>query len=254
MVLGVCRRVLGNAHDAEDAFQATFLVLARKGRSIRQRRQVGNWLHGVAYRTALHARQLRTQQRGREIPMPDGVEPVIEPAAINELLPLLDEAVNQLDEKYRSAVVLCELEGHSRKEAAGLLGIAEGTLSSRLAKARRMRHDLSRAGLRLPGQEQHSDETEMTRHGFPHFQQLHTSALSCYAGVRFGNHSEGLYACRPDTASLRTNPCSQELQNIARSCGRSSLWRSSCSTPCSRAPQRRFVRDLLRAMIPTPSL
>ena len=139
MVLAVCRRVLGNEHDAEDAFQATFLVLARKARSIVQRQQVGNWLYGVAYRTALHARQIRARQQAKEKPMPNGADPIAaQPDEVNELLPLLDKALNRLPERYRVAVVLCELEGRSRKAAADQLGIPEGTLSSRLAKARQL--------------------------------------------------------------------------------------------------------------------
>jgi RNA polymerase sigma-70 factor (ECF subfamily) len=134
MVLGVCRRVLRQQQDAEDAFQATFLVLARKAASIRTP-AVGNWLYGVAYRTALKAKTMTAKRRVKERqaglrPRPDAAEDW------QELLPLLDRELSRLPERYRAPVVLCELEGKSRKEAAGQLGLPEGTLSSRLARGR----------------------------------------------------------------------------------------------------------------------
>ncbi len=137
MVLAVCRRVLGHAQDAEDAFQATFLVLVRKAASIVPRQLVGNWLYGVAYRTALKARTLGARRRARErqVPtMPRHDAPSDE--VWHDLQPLLDQELNRLPEKYRALVVLCDLEGKSRKEAARHLGLAEGTVSSRLARAR----------------------------------------------------------------------------------------------------------------------
>jgi RNA polymerase sigma factor (sigma-70 family) len=138
MVLGVCRRLLGNHHDAEDAFQATFLVLARKSASVRQRASLGSWLHGVACRTALQARVAIARRRARERPMHQAPHPAVAPAEAPDWLPLLDRELALLPEKYRSAVVLCELEGRSRREAARQLGVPEGTLSSRLAAARKL--------------------------------------------------------------------------------------------------------------------
>ncbi len=139
MVLGVCRRVAGNVQDAEDAFQATFLVLVRKAASLRSRELVGNWLYGVAYRTALKARTASARRRIKERQVPDMPDPHVETEdAWLDLLPLLDAALTHLPEKYRVPVVLCELEGRSRKDVAKQLGLPEGTLSSRLATARRM--------------------------------------------------------------------------------------------------------------------
>jgi RNA polymerase sigma factor (sigma-70 family) len=152
MVLAVCGRVLGNVHDAEDAFQATFLILARKAGSIVPREQVGNWLHGVALRTALEARARRARRRARERQVNDMPHPTVS-AEVNweALHRLLDQELNRLPVKYRSALILCELEGRSRKEAARQLGLAEGTLSSRLATGRQMlAHRLLRHGLTLP--------------------------------------------------------------------------------------------------------
>ena len=151
MVLGVCRRVLRDEHDAEDAFQAAFLVLVRKAASIQPRGLVGNWLYGVAYRTALEARGILARRRAKErqvSAMPEKAAPLGETDADPDIRPILDEELNRLPAKYRVPVVLCELEGRSRKDVASLLRIPEGTLSSRLATARRMLAGrLSRRGL-----------------------------------------------------------------------------------------------------------
>jgi RNA polymerase sigma factor (sigma-70 family) len=151
MVLGVCRRVLRDPHDAEDAFQAVFLVLLRKAASLRQRELVGNWLYGVAHRTALEARSMRSRRNSIERQVPAMPEPAVrEPDASPDLLPLLDEEILRLPDKYRLPVVLCELEGRSRRDVARQLGIPEGTLSSRLAAARkRLAVRLARRGLGL---------------------------------------------------------------------------------------------------------
>ncbi len=137
MVLGVCRRVLGEPHDAADAFQATFLVLARRAASIVPRWGVGPWLYGVARRTALKARSAAARRRRAEQEAARGRPHAAAPAdgEVN-LRPLLDEELGRLLEKYRAPLVLCLLEGRSRKEAAGLLGWSEGTLSGRLARAK----------------------------------------------------------------------------------------------------------------------
>jgi RNA polymerase sigma factor (sigma-70 family) len=138
MVLGVCRRVTTDVHLAEDAFQAVFLVLARRAMDIHPREAVRGWLYGVAARTAQKARVMSVRRRTREVsntPLPD-----CPASARNEpdsdALRILDEEVAALSDHLRTVVVLCELDGRSRKEAAVMLGIPEGTLSSRLAKAR----------------------------------------------------------------------------------------------------------------------
>jgi RNA polymerase sigma factor (sigma-70 family) len=140
MVLGVCQRLTRDNHLADDAFQATFLVLARRAADIRPREAVRAWLYGVAVRSAREAFAMSTRLRAREASMPrvpDRPAPFadqIDPDAVRAI----DEEIAQLPDLLRSAVVLCELDGLSRRDAAERLGIAEGTLSSRLAKARKI--------------------------------------------------------------------------------------------------------------------
>ncbi len=150
MVLGVCRRVLHDPHDAEDAFQATFLVLVRKAGSIVPRRMVGNWLYGVAYRTALKVKGTIGRRRARERPLLELRSPPAVDETWRELKQLLDQELLGLPDKYRVALILCDLEGKSRKEAARQLGWSEGTLSGRLARGRAMlAKRLTRRGLSL---------------------------------------------------------------------------------------------------------
>jgi RNA polymerase sigma factor (sigma-70 family) len=138
MVFGVCRRILRHAQDAEDAFQAAFLVLARKASRLRDREAVGSWLYGVAYRAALGARASSLRRKVKEQQVETMPHPLVMPEeGQHELLAVLDRELARLPEKYRLPVVLCELEGRSRKEAARQLGLPEGTLSSRLATARK---------------------------------------------------------------------------------------------------------------------
>jgi RNA polymerase sigma factor (sigma-70 family) len=151
MVLGVCRRVLGNRHTAEDAFQATFLVLARKATAIGRREQLGSWLHGVARRASMDVRLRAARQHAKEkrLSIMSPVERMDEIQKC-ELRSILDEELARLPERHRAAIVLCELEGLSRREAAGRLGVSEGTLSSRLARAKiRLRERLTRRGMAL---------------------------------------------------------------------------------------------------------
>jgi RNA polymerase sigma factor (sigma-70 family) len=153
MVLGVCRRVVGTFHDAEDAFQATFLVLVRRAASVRPREAVGNWLYGVAYRTALAARARISRHRRKEKQVQNMPERPAEPEpAWPDLQALLDRELNRLPDLYRLPVVLCALEGRSRREVARQLNIPEGTLSSRLAAGRQLlARRLARHGLALSG-------------------------------------------------------------------------------------------------------
>jgi RNA polymerase sigma factor (sigma-70 family) len=152
MVLAVCRRVLGDVHDAEDAFQAAFLLLARKAASVARAESLGCWLHQVAHRVALEARAVKARRRAREKPMSAEHEPAVAAAEPVDWRPLLDEELGRLPEKYRAAVILCELECRPRREAARLLGVPEGTLSSRLAAARKMlAARLARRGVVLSG-------------------------------------------------------------------------------------------------------
>jgi RNA polymerase sigma factor (sigma-70 family) len=153
MVLAVCRRVLRHRQDAEDAFQATFLVLARRAGAVKPRSLLGNWLYGVAYRTALGARRVASARRAREAraaAMRTG-EVVPDDGLAPELREALDRELSALPDVYRAAVVACELEGLTRREAAVRLGWTEGTLSSRLARARSLlAQRLSRYGLAVP--------------------------------------------------------------------------------------------------------
>src|SRR5262245_28968650 len=141
-VLGVCRRVLRHTQDAEDAFQATFLVLARNARSIARRGALGSWLYGVAYRMALKARDDASRRRRHEHRAASRTEE--QPACADTgdgVGPVLDEEVNRLPDKYRQPVVLCYFEGKTYQEAARLLGWPAGTTAARLARARALLHD-----------------------------------------------------------------------------------------------------------------
>jgi RNA polymerase sigma factor (sigma-70 family) len=154
MVLGVCRRVLGNVHDADDAFQATFLVLVRKAASVVPRERVGNWLYGVAYHTALKARGTSARRRGKERQVSDMPEPAAPDAdgRWRELHAVLDQELSRLPDKYRVPIVLCDLEGKTRKEAARQLRWPEGTVNGRLSRGRAMlAKRLTKHGVTLGG-------------------------------------------------------------------------------------------------------
>src|SRR5262245_41127659 len=151
MVLGVCSRVLRDPADADDAFQATFLVLVRKARSLSQPDRLAGWLHQVAQRTARKLRAVRLARARREGELFD--VPVGEPVADfvwRELRPIFDQELGRLPDKLRLPAVLCFLEGHSKGEAARTLGWPEGTLAGRLQQAReKLRVRFAARGLTL---------------------------------------------------------------------------------------------------------
>jgi RNA polymerase sigma factor (sigma-70 family) len=151
VVLGVCRRLLGQAQDIEDAFQATFLVLVRRAGEIERGELLGNWLYGVALRTAARARSQAARRAARQ-------QPLIEPAGNDtkeasdwrDLRTVLDEEIDRLPARYRLPFVLCYLEGKTNDEAARALSCPRGTVQSRLSWAReRLRRRLTRRGLAL---------------------------------------------------------------------------------------------------------
>lgn len=153
MVWSVCRRVLRAHHDAEDAFQATFLVLVRRASVIKPREMLPNWLHGVAYQTArrVQAALARRQQREKQLPtLPEPAESETTPA--HDLRLVLDRELSRLPDRYRTAILLCDLEGLTRREAAHRLGLPEGTLSGHLTRGRTLlAKRLARHGALLSG-------------------------------------------------------------------------------------------------------
>jgi RNA polymerase sigma factor (sigma-70 family) len=154
MVLGVCRRVLGNDADADDAFQATFLVFVRKARGLARPEQAAGWLHAVALRVARKARATRALRREREGAAVENLDvqgPASADPAARDLRRTLDEELDRLPEKYRLPIVLCELEGRTLEEAAQLLGWPKGTVAGRLSRGREiLRKRLSRRNVGLP--------------------------------------------------------------------------------------------------------
>ncbi|SIO60421.1 RNA polymerase sigma factor, sigma-70 family [Singulisphaera sp. GP187] len=159
MVWGVCRGLLRNPHDAEDAFQAAFFVLARKAGSLRQPELVGPWLYGVALRTARQVKAGNERRRRREAEAAMSGAKVAADAGGRELTPsvreeieTLHEEIDRLPERYRTAIVLCDLQGLTHEEAARRLGRPVGTVSARISRARdRLKGRLSRRGVALPG-------------------------------------------------------------------------------------------------------
>ena len=151
MVLGVCRHVLNEPQDAEDAFQATFLLLVRKAGSIRDREVLGHWLYEVAYRTSVRVKANAARRNARERKGAAMLATSHEhDVAWNELRPVLHEEISRLPEKYRKPVVLCYLEGRTNEEVAALLEWPVGTVKGRLSRARDLlRSRLTRRGLAL---------------------------------------------------------------------------------------------------------
>jgi RNA polymerase sigma factor (sigma-70 family) len=151
MVWGVCRRVLHDRHAAEDAFQAAFLVLVRRATAIAAPESFANWLYGVAYRRARNARASAARRRARETQVADFPDPPARPTPADDFGPVLDRELSRLPDKYRTAIVLCGLEGKTRAAAAKELGVPDGTLAAWVARGREMlAARLARRGLTVP--------------------------------------------------------------------------------------------------------
>jgi RNA polymerase sigma factor (sigma-70 family) len=152
LVIEVCRRVIGHEQDAENAFQVTFLLLARKARSIRRRDAIAGWLHRVALRVALRAKAAAAR-RPLTLPLPDNsIDGRVPDAAVSDLRRALDEAIDRLPKPYRLPFILCCVQGKTNREAAFQLGCAVGTVAARLSRARaRLRIMLRRRGIALAG-------------------------------------------------------------------------------------------------------
>src|SRR5258708_5720859 len=138
LVFGVCRRALANPQDAEDACQATFLILAKKAKSERWQTSIANWLYTTARRVCRNARVVARRRAAREgrAAVPEAVHPV-DAMTGREFLRILDEELEKLPPRYREPLVLCCLEGLTRDEAAARLGIPTGTLKIRLERGRK---------------------------------------------------------------------------------------------------------------------
>lgn len=151
MVLRVCRRTLGDAHDTEDAVQATFLLLAQRASSIRKRGSLASWLHGVAYRMATHAKRAAARRRAHEAGARTAEPPdPAAQAAWRELQAFLDQEIEHLPEGLRAAFILCCLEYKSSADAARQLGVEEAALRQRLSRARKvLKERLARRGVSL---------------------------------------------------------------------------------------------------------
>ena len=148
MVMRVCRGVLRDVHDAEDAFQATFLILARKAGSIRVRSSLSSWLHSVAHNVAATARSAAARRRSHELEAGGPRPQTMAEDTWDDFGPVVHEELDRLPARYRAAVVLCYLEGLTQQQAAQQLGWPLGTVQSRLARGReRLRVRLMRRGL-----------------------------------------------------------------------------------------------------------
>jgi RNA polymerase sigma factor (sigma-70 family) len=160
MVLGVCRHLLRDSNDVDDAFQATFLVLVKKASTVRRCELLGNWLYGVAFRVASRARALAARRTARVVSGDDVVENLtaavcrddggLDPTTLLDQSPWLHQEVSHLPDKYRTPIVLCYFEGLTHDEAASRLGWPLGTVKGRLVRARELlRRRLTRRGVTL---------------------------------------------------------------------------------------------------------
>ena len=200
MVLATCRRLLPAGDDADDAFQATFLVLARRAGSVRAER-LAPWLHGVARRVAGRARAVAARRRGREGgDLPDVADPP--PGAGPDLRAVIDEELARLPEKYRAPLVLCYLDGLTHLEAADQLGWPVGSVRSRLARGRdRLRGGLSRRGL-APGLLAPSSPATLPTAAVSPSLRAATTRLALLPPGRAARLAAGLLAQRTLTAML----------------------------------------------------
>jgi RNA polymerase sigma factor (sigma-70 family) len=204
LVLGICRRVLRHEQDAEDAFQATFLVLVRQAGTLRRRESVGAWLHEVACRIALKVRRDAARRRGREKAMCEMPVATVVPELIwEETRVLLDQELERLPRKYRVAVVLCYLEGKSTQEAARVLGCPRGTVLSRLARARqRLRRRLARRGLALSVAVLSAKLSQLSASAAPPPPEVVAATLHAARGFAAGRRTSGSLA-RPEALADR---------------------------------------------------
>ncbi len=205
MVWGVCRRAVADEHAAEDAFQATFLVLAMEAAAIRSRESLGPWLHGVAARIARRAR-VRAERRGRESLDPRCMQTIASGAAeadvdAADIRAVLDEEIGRLPAAYRRAIVLCYLEGKTHEAAALELGWTKGTVSGRLARAK----DLLRARLTRRGLTPSAGLAGIVLAGAAVPEKLARDAVR--AGLNAALGRAELIAASAPAAALATRPC-----------------------------------------------
>ena len=167
MVLGVCRRILSDAHEAEDAFQATFLVLVRQAGSIRVDGSLGRWLYGVATRVSVHARANNRRRQARERLAVRQLEirtrdTSADTTDVTDVQKILAEELDRLPARFKAPIVLCHIEGTTHEAAAQCLGCPVGTIKSRLSRARAApatEVDPSRHGIARPGEHHSADSS-----------------------------------------------------------------------------------------------
>jgi RNA polymerase sigma factor (sigma-70 family) len=201
LVHGVCRRVLYHWQDAEDAFQATFLILARKAGAISKRSSVGSWLYQVAYRMARRARDQAQARQRREAKalVRQAADPLSEVTG-RELLAVLDEEIQNLPEAQRASLVLCYLDGKTRDQAARQLGCSVGTVKRRLERAKvRLHARLARRGLTLSAALLSAVLGQRTAAAVPG--GMPAATVKAAMAVTAGNFSAAV-ACSPSAAVL----------------------------------------------------
>jgi len=194
MILGLCRRLLRDRHEADDACQATFLVLARKARSVRKQESLASWLHGVAYRVSISLRRQRARRVRRErSACKAAVQEPDDGLTWRELRPVLDEELQRLPERYRAPLILCYLEGKTRDEAAQELGAKPAALHGLLDRGRKLLRDrLTKRGLTLSAVLFTTALTDITTRAALAPGLVVTSAQAALALLRGATIGEGL--------------------------------------------------------------